>query len=170
MTPQDLPEAVVLAPDRSDHMRHVRRLNRFLRKIERDPDELLEKVRKKMTQDLLGLGKLRSFLDVFFWVRFVVCYAFLKNSEWRCWRWWFKWKELRQIETDRRFFMILSTKKASNLSSLWFHSRSLSFSPNLHVHESGSLRRQEDFAKGMERHWRCIEASLGFVCDLVHIF
>ena len=71
----------MLAPDRSDHMRHVRRLNRFLRKIERDPDELLEKVRKKMTQDLLGLGKLRSFLDVFFWVRFVVCYAFLKNSE-----------------------------------------------------------------------------------------
>lgn len=56
VVPDDLPEAVMLAPDRSDHMRHVRRLNRFLRKIERDPNELLEKVSKKMTQDLPGEG------------------------------------------------------------------------------------------------------------------
>ena len=52
VAPQDLPDGVPLAPDRRSHNRHVGKLNRFLRKIEVNPDELLDRVnRAKKTLD-----------------------------------------------------------------------------------------------------------------------
>eukprot|EP00435_Cladocopium_sp_Y103_P063844 s256_g25.t1 len=46
VAPDDIPDHVSLAPDRRDHMRHLGKLNRFLRKIQLDPDELLDKVQR----------------------------------------------------------------------------------------------------------------------------
>eukprot|EP00438_Fugacium_kawagutii_P026861 Skav221157 [mRNA] locus=scaffold85:43907:48149:- [translate_table: standard] len=49
VVPHDIPENVNLAPDRRDHIRHVGKLNRFLRKIQLDPEELFEKVGRRDT-------------------------------------------------------------------------------------------------------------------------
>lgn len=52
VAPHDLPDGVPVAPDRRTHNRHLGKLNRFLRKIEFNPDELVDRVsRKKQTWD-----------------------------------------------------------------------------------------------------------------------
>ena len=47
VAPHDLPDGVPLAPDRRAHNRHLGKLNRFLRKTELNPDELLGRVSQK---------------------------------------------------------------------------------------------------------------------------